>query len=724
MSLQEITWENLNDAADRNNPEANEIVNAAKMNMIKSVVNGNKTDAESRLFDMLLSDGMELGTNHLRITLYYLDSADITVNIASGLASGCAFKIINLGTGSVTIGNVTLNKVPGQVLPGTTASKSEGRIVKLGTLWYGIGDFVTEDAAQAGFAEILSARSTNSQSNKVIVKMSAQCSNVLHKDFLVFGSHVKIDESVAITEQAVSGGYEYTFTLDDYFLPDDHSFAQIYYFGPSGSMRDAGNQNYVLSFTEDINIAGAGNADPVTAYNHPSRTLVQVSSGTTGDVSSAWGNNKLVAIQRGGTYSNCDFSLNTDNCYFTAYGSGNAPVFNGTADYVFEVTGRDNIRFANIKVTANEAHGIAYRGSSSFGLVNSCIFDAPSAQGNKAIILNSNATGQENMWGEGMWAINNTIDGFEDGINSKFWGSATWASRSIGANGEIYRVEANTIDCPAQGGAEGDCIALARGIYYSSKGRSIIRNNKMTAWGDDAIDMYGSNGLIVEYNVMSNRLTEVNSGGRGIKTGGTGGGNQPDARSGYNTVRFNIVHDITENIIGGGTSSSANGIDTNNGGDFVNNGIGTEIYGNIVYDCPQHAMQVTGTNGANLKMFNNMFIGGASGNGVNFYNASNLNQMLFANNILNTINGNPSGTGSNNNVITGARGGYTLKSNDIIGVTLAAIFDNTADLKNAKVKAGSPTINNGANVQTLNRDLRGTVIATRDIGPIEYVNFQ
>jgi hypothetical protein len=643
----------------------------------------------------VLSNNFEIGTDSSdNDELFYFGSSDITIQTGI-VTSGFRNRIYNFGSGQITI-NDTINAAAGNIIvAGNTRGKS-AFITFESSAWYGYGDFTT---GLTGAAAFISARVDDANSNRVIAKFSNEVNGQLPQHFLIFGTHAKIDAGTAITGATVSDGYELTIALDDHVLPDD--ILELYYFKPVGLMRDATNGNFVDSFQESI-------TNNVLNYNG-SKTYTTVASG--GSVSGAVAANTIVALQRGGSYTETSVGA-SDGVVFSAYGTGAKPVLDMSTGFTFNSI--ENVRFANLDVSSDD-HGIRAAGPCHFMFVNSCDFTYTGAGNNDSGIITYTGTGASNVIAEGQMVINSTVSNYANGISSKlnYQGVLTWDNRVIGGSGTPYRYEKNVIDCQTIAGMpEGDGIAMARGRYQNS----VIRNNEIKGWGDDGIDLYGAHLVTIEYNWLHNENANIENGGRGIKTGGEGGGGGEDDRSGSNTIRYNVISKIQLNQVGGGTSNVANAIDTN-GGDGISDHADlfakTAIYGNLVYGVDLACLKLDGANGANFEVYNNAFL---SGTGINQFNSTNLSSLNVRNCIIADTN---AAYNSNNNIYVGNPGAVTKGANDQTNVALNTIYDSTT-YRSAGIRASSPTINNGTAIAGYNRDRLGNeIVSTVDIGATE-----
>lgn len=659
--------------------------------------------------------------------LIYTGENDITIQL--GMPTGKrVVDIYNLSsTGSISINSVISNSV-NTVLPASSTSKHV-QLYYSNVAWFVIQGADNLVSAPGLVSEFDSAYIDDANSNKLKVKFTRDITGIKASDFLLFDSHCRIiderhpDWNPSIhtpTKTQVSGGYEVAFVLDDYVLSGADEAPSVYYFSKSGSLKDAASGNKVASFTNTV----LNNAN---SYNG-SKTLQKYSSGQT--IPSSLSSNTIYALQRGGTFNITNLKANSSGCVITAYGSGALPVV--TSNGNIEVRNTNRVVIANIKMLTND-HGIRTLGSSSFCYYSSCELEyTGSGDNHSGIVLffghsadSAGANLDRNKKNEGQTAVNNTITGFGNGISSKLQyvdETLTWEDRKLSGNRTPFRIEANSISCDVKNNQpEGDGIAMARGRYYWS----IIRNNDISSWGDDGIDLYGGNQIIVEYNKIHNESSYAENGGRGIKCGGEGGGGGEDDRSGSNIIRYNVIYKLQATLAGGGTSGACNAIDTNGmRGISAHADVNekTLIYGNLVYGVPQHAFQFTGSNGLEFELFNNLFIGGAGGNGINFYNSSNVSSLYVRNCIINTTNANFDG---NYNIFTGSVGTYITGSFDQTGVSLSSIFDDVVDIKNADILEGSPTINAGVSIgyyQSDYKDVQISQVNNVDIGPIEYIS--
>ena len=364
---------------------------------------------------------------------------------------------------------------------------------------------------------------------------------------------------------------------------------------------------------------------------------------------------------------------------FSAYGSGNKPVISAPSGaYTINIREKSYIRIDGIyAITPPNGNGIAIRGNSVGNEILNCTVEGRGEAG-KGIVFSSPLNGNV--------ATRSKIQ------NNEVFRTAYGIDGSFGMSGGGL-IENNYIHDIRDGG--GDGIVARRGNYNGL----LIRNNEITGWRDDAIDFYGGNNIIVEYNNIHHVAAKVNTAGNGIKAGGA------NYASSNNVVRYNIIHALR-----GNSGGSKDGINCNGGDD-------TEIYGNIVYDVQGEALSVP-KESKNIKIYHNTLV---SDNRALF--VASTSGIMVSNNILwgsrGALNINMRISGKNNLFVGGINDDNYSGSGDVIA-SAAAVFAD-ASRNDYRLKSSSPAIDKGTRIAGYSSSIeKKSITGNPDIGAYEH----
>ncbi len=255
-------------------------------------------------------------------------------------------------------------------------------------------------------------------------------------------------------------------------------------------------------------------------------------------------------------------------------------------------------------------------------------------------------------------------------------------------------VENNLIRDTRPGGEDG--IVAKRGNFNGL----VIRNNEITRWRDDGIDLFDGANVIVEYNRVHDVASRLNGSGNCIKAGGSG------SQSVGCIIRYNTVYG---NISGAG-GGVRNGISSNTGDKM-------KIYGNLIYNVKGEAIAIP-VGSVDVEIYHNTAISSSKeaiyvgGKGV-----------VLKNNIFwgssRPLNINTAVKGYNNVFINGFSENRYSSSNDISASASAVFADPTK--RDYQLKAGSPAINKGVKISGYTTTIRKRSIkGNPDIGVYEY----
>lgn len=461
-------------------------------------------------------------------------------------------------------------------------------------------------------------RSAMAEDQQVTLRLMGNASNVQTSDFLLLHTHAKLDRERA----PVVDGERITFFLDDGLLPDDEPVLD--YFGPDGSLvvQDARSGSFQVAVRNDT-----------SAYSG-TRELVRLSPGDS--IQSALRNNALIVLPRGARFEG-SLTVSDDDVVLTAGGTGERPVIRANEGIPAIRVDASGLRIANLRIEGNNTSCIRGGSRANFLFVTGNEIDNRNPRRDAtALVLFARGSSMPNVFPEGSWALDNDIDGYEDGISSKLEPGSLDPNdrlfipaedRRLGGGHTPFRIELNRIHGIAIDGPEGDAIQVGRGGYYGTR----IRRNTISGWGDDGIDMFGARDLVVEHNFLDNQNMRINNSGNGIKMGGDDGTHR--SSSGRNIVRFNVIlRTVVTRFSGRGNGDGM----TSNGGGRA--GV-SEVYGNLVAYAAGHGMQFT-SSGEEWRIYNNTFFTTASDSrGVSQYRAANLDRLYFEGNVASSFHG-------------------------------------------------------------------------------------
>lgn len=676
------------------------------------------------------------------------DSINITWNETDILSEGGTFGIdaylngVRQGAINDPSGNGSRNLATASFIWKIPINRAAGtytfRVFQTGneSLFADSGNFTLLNPTSGGLSDIqlVAARVKNTAGNKLELEFSGQLSSIREKDFRLNKTFARIiDEDhpdwVPATHEAVEttngSNYIYTFTLDEFLIPNDRP--QVYYWKNGGSAF-ATADNKRLRTIEEYPVD-----NQVSTYGGTKSVVLLASTATFSSLKNVIGEGVRIGVARGfrDEGNNTQLSINVPDCKITATGTGDDPYINfvnTSGTYAIRVNNKDNFVIAAHTLVCQDMFGIAFKDTSSFcGAVGCNLIGSFSRARSVGVEMysQSQVTTARNS---GNFAGFNTIDGFNSCITYKMAGiSSDWTLRWLGNNQEKIEIYANNLFARDTGSSLGDAVSTDRGDFCNSR----VHHNNFLAWFDDGHDMYQAARVFCEYNYFKQSNTTGDpGGGSAIKCGGKGApnGTTTEATSGYSgelTVRFN-------HIAGVSAGGQRHAINTNNGGDrngeivSVNGSNVTygksKVYGNISTAADKHALQIDGADGGDWEFYNNILL--AAENGVNVNNCTNMANALFVNNIVQDING--SGlVGENNIFISGSSVlNYTIDTgatrNEQENVDLSQIFTNTADIPNSVVESNSPSIDAGQAVSGYTTDFKGGLVGvSTDIGAYE-----
>ncbi|MDF9796749.1 hypothetical protein OKW21_002012 [Catalinimonas alkaloidigena] len=361
---------------------------------------------------------------------------------------------------------------------------------------------------------------------------------------------------------------------------------------------------------------------------------------------------------------------------FGAYGSGNMPIISPRGgDYAINIRIKSYIRVENIHAIAPPGRsGIAVRGNAVGNEIFNC--KVQGSDGNSGIVY---AGLLEGGMSSATKVVGNEVSGFFQCI----YGHGGMRVGGI--------VENNTVS-----NATDDGIVARYGDFNGL----VIRNNKITKWRDDGIDLFGGNDIIIEYNDISTLPSGSIVAGNGIKAG-AGRVTSEDV-----IVRYNKVYNLRHS-----SSSLQVGI-TTNGGDKM------KIYGNLIYDVKGEAISIPSSS-TDIDIYNNtalslekqaVYIGNTSG-------ISLKNNILWGRN--GDLNVNTSISASSNLLISGTSESRYNSSGDV-RASASEVFSNHGS-DNYKLKSSSPAIDQGINISGFAEGIAGVSISGKtDIGAFQY----
>ncbi|MEK6481261.1 PA14 domain-containing protein [Catalinimonas sp. 4WD22] len=361
---------------------------------------------------------------------------------------------------------------------------------------------------------------------------------------------------------------------------------------------------------------------------------------------------------------------------FGAYGSGNMPIIAPSGgDYAINIRIKSYIKVENIHAIAPSGRsGIAVRGNAVGNEILNC--KVQGNDGNSGIVY---AGLLEGGMSSATKVIGNEVSGFFQCI----YGHGGMRVGGI--------VENNTVS-----NASDDGIVARYGDFNGL----VIRNNKITRWRDDGIDLFGGIDIIVEYNDISTLPSGSIVAGNGIKAG-AGRVTSEDV-----VVRYNKVYNLRHS-----SSSLQVGI-TTNGGDKI------KIYGNLIYDVKGEAISIPSSS-TDIDIYNNtalslekqaVYIGNTNG-------ISLRNNILWGRN--GDLNVNTSIRASNNLLISGTSESRYNSSGDVRASASEVFADHNSD--NYKLKSSSPAIDNGTSISGFTEGIAGVSVSGRpDIGAYQF----
>ena len=589
--------------------------------------------------------------------------------------------------------------------------------------------------------ELIAAFVPGERTDELALKFSARLYNVTTDDFFTNKTHALIKSrkmtgtltpADSIREIAgADGTYTYILKLSDHIVPGETP-ELVYYHERGDITENTGNKiASILFYPIDVS--------EVETYNG-SKTLKTVTKYSSWkSVLSAMENNTIIRIQRGFVSSGKPTIINNENMTITAYGIGEKPkiTFSGSGWFSIGATSKNNLSFIGLHIVSDGLNGIIFRDRSSYATVIDCTLERidtnSSAQAAIDFFFQSdNPKGYTRL--EGPKALFNRILNHNGGIffNLSEVARYEWKQRYVeDMNGDGYRQPAmivgNYIKLKNHGSDKGDAIAVSRGDHNWAE----VSYNLVEGWVDDGFDAFQAQRVIVEFNTWDQQLSSIASkGGNALKLGGQG--RKDSDRSGYTSgfsgdiiIRYNVIKNT---ITSGGRNQF--GINTNEGGGAngkTNDLLGvkygkTLIYGNMVYNTRQNAMQIYKGDGGDFEIYNNLFISKEQ-MGVRFTTSTSPEKLIFKNNIVSNALASDGIEGEYNIWLKEylSQGTYNLNATEM-RASLPSIFVNTKDLANSKIKPGSPTIGSGDMKGLLyKKDIRGQRLGTSEnIGPVMY----
>ncbi len=295
---------------------------------------------------------------------------------------------------------------------------------------------------------------------------------------------------------------------------------------------------------------------------------------------------------------------------YGSFGNGNKPIlnFSGAA---FNINDKSHIQIDGLHIKTPSA-GITIKGNSNKNIISRNRVEGTNDNTATGIRW-SNTTGGSNFSEVGeSYVISNEVHNFKTGIGGR--GGSTKAS--LIANNFVH---STTVKDGKSYYADGeDAIEMARGDYRGS----VMRNNEITGWRDDAVDLFGARNAIVENNYIHDLATVVNGSGIAIKLGGTNDWDRDGHVdvSGDNIARGNVIHGLnplySEKNCMDKLGMSKDNMDESrctNHSEYraLSNGIATngssnsKAYDNFIFDIDGQA--ITSWAGKNNDLYNNKY---------------------------------------------------------------------------------------------------------------------
>lgn len=354
----------------------------------------------------------------------------------------------------------------------------------------------------------------------------------------------------------------------------------------------------------------------------------------------------------------------------------------------------------NVADNANYIHGIhSYLGDSAtdYTTVNGCTIVGPGSgatyQWHGGIVLKD----------DNFTLTNNTIYYTNVGIQI-----VTKTTDTGVHNGTISgNIVHDTTNLPAN---EGDGIGVYSTTTASGDWTGLtISNNWVYNFADDGIDQYGAIGPTIEYNeVGPATITATETNVSAIKGGGGFSG------AGYGIIRYNTLHDI--NLTGA----------TNNIGINTNQGVGHEIYGNLIYGVDRGIVLDGTGNGGDWLVYNNTIE--ASALGIYAYEADGTDTYIRNNIISGTSIDISLGSTTNSEQFYG---GYNiLWGGTPVGEYLNNYDEGAGDLEDVdplltadyRLTASSPAIGAGLTLSSTYKVLDPSSAWPDSVTPVENVS--
>ena len=394
--------------------------------------------------------------------------------------------------------------------------------------------------------------------------------------FRLVGGAARIESMVADHEST-----QVVFSLTDYVLPDDQ-FTLLYWpelgevrisietlqtslripvTNRADRYRGKGTIYYVSTSGNDAFVG----TDP----NHPLLTIKQAQKmAQAGD---------YILLKRGDTFHNTFVDIEKSglpNRYltFAAYGQGDQPVIEHSLEDVVTVTDQDYVLIDNwhVKVGGNGETGIYLAGNCRYPVISNCRVEGI-GKPQYGINYGKNDGLEKNIVYPRI--LNNHVTGC-------LWNIISTGYPYDGTHEIMGGLIENNISAKNRSMKNGDGIDAQRGKFHGL----VIRKNEIYDYFDDGIDLFSADSVIVEYNTIHSPQ-QPSSSGQGIKAGGLTNADKINGHQSTNIIiRYNIVHDIYNQVSNAG---SHNGIQTNEGASG-------EVYGNLVYDVQGSGIVVSG----------------------------------------------------------------------------------------------------------------------------------
>jgi len=527
-----------------------------------------------------------------------------------------------------------------------------------------------------------------------------------------------------------SGTTELVFRLSDHALPDD-TF-QLRYWAELGVVatvdaRLGSSEVDVVNEAQTYDGGGtvyyvAPNGDDEATGLSPRDAFASVEQAL-----SKLGPGDYALLERGGTWnlspsSNGAFRGHLElrqsgaaGAYLTlgAYGEGPRPklVAPSGGSAALAVIDASFVAIDNLHVIADRGdYGIVFAGKTERPLVSNCLVEArDDVGGYGGIYFGATLTADEHVIAPQV--LFNEVRGFKTNISSNGYDMSASVGRHRVLGGLIEGNELSDVALPD--GHDG--LKVARGSYDGI----VVRKNHITGWLDDALETFGAEDIVVEFNHIHDPQppnadlegTQANHASQGIKAGGI------DMQRGYVgrrvIVRYNHIHDLPYDaasiaIMGNGGKSG-------------------EIYGNVIHDVRNIGIKIDcqGCDQQGWRLHHNTVVGVGKDALQLYTSGDNASAVTIFNNILDggqrdlhaSVSSGEASGGFNLLAHGAPTGAYDGESDAV--VTLGDLFVDL-EARELFLTADAPAVDGGTEVDGYVVDHAGNpIVGTPDVGAFE-----